>query len=170
MRLIGSFQTITIHGRSATMSSSVDGSWTSAGADDTGLSGYFDQPVAHREERRAGAGGDADLRVDVLDVAVGGLRRDLQLARDLLDRLAARDELEHVELARREAGDGGRGARRAVLERGEHGLDRLRVEPPGPDLGAELGLALLVAERGAMRARLAHRVGHVGGGEQAGLA
>ena len=28
MRLIGSFQTITIHGRSASTSSSVDGSWT----------------------------------------------------------------------------------------------------------------------------------------------
>src|SRR3954468_24872988 len=35
MRLIGSFQTITIHGRSGIDSSSVDGSWTSAGAADT---------------------------------------------------------------------------------------------------------------------------------------
>src|SRR3954471_3867795 len=37
MRLIGSFQTITIHGRSGVTSSSVSGSWTSAGAADTPL-------------------------------------------------------------------------------------------------------------------------------------
>src|SRR3954463_14303526 len=35
MRLIGSFQTITIHGRSASTRSSLAGSWTSAGGLDT---------------------------------------------------------------------------------------------------------------------------------------
>src|SRR3954469_7166672 len=58
MRLIGSFQTITIHGRSGIVSSSVDGSWTSAGAADIALSGYFD--VAHR---MLGERGDREARV-----------------------------------------------------------------------------------------------------------
>src|SRR4051794_493356 len=35
MRLIGSFQTMTIHGRSRSTLSSLRGSWTSAGAEDT---------------------------------------------------------------------------------------------------------------------------------------
>src|SRR3954470_22777430 len=70
MRLIGSFQTITIHGRSGIDSSSVDGSWTSAGAADIAPSGYFD--AAHRMFGQGGdrqARGDADVGRDRRAVA-----------------------------------------------------------------------------------------------------
>ena len=33
----------------------------------------------HREQRRAGTGGDADLVVDVLDVVLDGIVRDVEL-------------------------------------------------------------------------------------------
>jgi hypothetical protein len=39
--------------------------------------------VLHGEERRRGAGGDADLTVDMLDVVGDGTLRDLQAARHL---------------------------------------------------------------------------------------
>ena len=49
------------------------------GAFDPSRKRSLDQPVLHRVERRAGPGPDADLRVDVLDVAADGLRGDDEL-------------------------------------------------------------------------------------------
>lgn len=43
----------------------------------------MDEIVFHCEDGGASAGGDTDLGVDVLDVMVGGLRRDEQLVPNL---------------------------------------------------------------------------------------
>ena len=56
----------------------------------------------------------------------------------------------------------------AVPGGGEHGLDRVGVQPPGLDLGAQLGGRVLGRERRPMRARLAHRLVGVGGAEDPG--
>jgi hypothetical protein len=48
--------------------------------------------VLHGEHRRARARRHADLRVGVLYVAVGRLRRDAEFARDLLGLKAPREE------------------------------------------------------------------------------
>ena len=50
-----------------------------------------------------GAVGDAELGVDVLDVVVGGLRRDEQLLGDLARRRPVRDQPEHLRLPRSQA-------------------------------------------------------------------
>lgn len=42
------------------------------------------EPVLRREQRRAGAAGDLDLRVDVRDVVLHGLRGDAERRGDLL--------------------------------------------------------------------------------------
>src|SRR5215217_4111799 len=67
MRLIGSFQTITIQGRSAMTSSSVEGSSTSAGAEDTPPR-LRARDLTHRV---LGQRGDRQARVDA---DVGGNR------------------------------------------------------------------------------------------------
>ena len=55
--------------------------------------------MLHREQGRAGAGRDADLPVRVLDVAVGGLRRDPERPGDLLGLQAASEHPDHFGLA-----------------------------------------------------------------------
>jgi len=57
--------------------------------------------VLHRPESGGGSGRDADLRVDVLDVVVGGLGRDHEPVGDLAGREATRGEFEHVDLPAR---------------------------------------------------------------------
>ena len=61
--------------------------------------GVVDDLVLDRPAGRRGAAGDADLRVDVLDVVLGGPRRDEQLRRDLAGGSAVGDEAEHLDLA-----------------------------------------------------------------------
>jgi Aldo/keto reductase family len=56
-----------------------------------------DVVVLDRPERGGGSGRDADLRVDVLDVVVGGLGGDDESVGDLAGREATRGELEHVD-------------------------------------------------------------------------
>jgi hypothetical protein len=58
-----------------------------------------DVVVLHRPESGGGSGRDADLRVDVLDVVVGGLGGDDESVGDLAGREATRGELEHVDLS-----------------------------------------------------------------------
>src|SRR5262245_48958318 len=63
------------------------------------------QPVLEREQRRAAPGSHPDLGIEILDVIVGGLRRDAQRLGDLLDRLPAGNQPEHLDLAWRQPGD-----------------------------------------------------------------
>src|SRR5258705_12114444 len=58
------------------------------------------ESVLHREQACRGAGRGTDLRVDVLDVVADGLRRDDQARGDLLVRHPAREQSEHLDLAR----------------------------------------------------------------------
>ena len=52
----------------------------------------------------------------------------------------------------------------------ENRLDDVGVEATRPDIGAELGGSLVRRALGPVRARLAHRLVGVGGGEDAGRA
>src|SRR4029079_2745594 len=62
------------------------------------------QAVLHGEQRGRRTRGRADLRVDALDVSAGRLGGDAQRARHLLDRCAAGDPGEDLDLARGETG------------------------------------------------------------------
>ena len=84
---------------------------------------------------------------------------------DLLVRQAARDQPQHLDLARGEPGRALAAARHAVAGGAEHGLDRVAVEPAGRDLGAQLGGRVVGASARAVRPRLAHRLVGVGGAE-----
>jgi hypothetical protein len=65
--------------------------------------------VLHREQRRDRAVGGANLGVDVLDVVIGGLRRDAERQRDLSGGVPDRDQPQDLDLARvRSAGAVGR--------------------------------------------------------------
>ena len=55
--------------------------------------------MLHRPERGGGAGRDADLGVDVLDVVIGGLRRDVEPIGDLPRREPLRREPQHIDFA-----------------------------------------------------------------------
>src|SRR5262245_44700466 len=82
MRLIGSFQTITIHGRSSAVPVSPPGSWTSVGTA-VGI-----HSIVTRDLGAGARGGDAALGggagVDLVRAIVG--ERDLDLAGGALDR------------------------------------------------------------------------------------
>ena len=81
------------------------------------------------EQCGAAARSHPDLGVEILQMIVGGLRRDAERARDLLDRLAGGDEPQHLDLARRQAGDPGMTNRRHAMPRSrQHGLCRLGIQ------------------------------------------
>src|SRR5713226_434978 len=61
------------------------------------------QTVLHREEGRSSPRRDADLFVDMLDVAIGGLWRDAKAIRDLLRKQTACEQTKDFGLARRDA-------------------------------------------------------------------
>ena len=107
-------------------------------------------PVLDGEERGGAAGRDADLRVDVLHVVVGGLRRDHEPVGDLAGGQPEGEQPEHLGLAGgqpgRERGPGGT----TVAGRGQHPLDRLAVEPAGGAHRPQFGAA---ASAGASAAR-----------------
>ena len=112
-----------------------------------------------------GAARGADLGVDVLDVVADGLRRDHEPAADLLVRQPAREQPQHLDLARGQARRALAAARHAVAGGAEHGLDRVAVEAAGPDLGAQLARRPPRPSAPAGGARLAHRLVGVGGAE-----
>src|SRR4051794_29553168 len=60
--------------------------------------GALDHPVLDGPAGRCGPVVDADLRVDVRDVVLGGALRDEELGRDLVRRLAVREQSEHLDL------------------------------------------------------------------------
>src|SRR5439155_14292162 len=91
--------------------------------------------VLDGEECRGGARGYGELVVDVLDVAFNGLRGEDELLGHSAIREPARDQAQDLDLALAQPGRSERAARSArVAGRGEHGLDHVAVEPPGPDL------------------------------------
>ena len=99
-----------------------------------GSSPHAVEPVLHREQRGGGARRDADLRVGVLDVAVGGLGRDAErAARPAWSAARAR--------AGRRPRPRARSAPPAARSRGdrlpgrlEHRGDGVGVQPPGARL------------------------------------
>ena len=102
----------------------------------------------------------------MLDVAAGGLRRDRQALGDLLVRPALGQQLEHLDLPRREPGRPLAPPRYAVARAGQYRVGRLRVAGPGRDVGAQLRRRLVAGELRPVGARLAHRLVGVGGPEQ----
>ena len=54
-------------------------------------------------EGRARPGGDADLGIKALDMVVGGLGRDIELAGRFLRRMPGRDQAQDLDLARGQA-------------------------------------------------------------------
>ena len=97
---------------------------------------------------------DTDLPVGVLDMAVGGLDRDSEHARDLLV-YNPREQRDDLGLALGQPG--GRSIRGPLAGRLEHGRDGIRVEEPGATLpprvsaarsgasGARCGLGSVIA-------------------------
>src|SRR3954470_25076932 len=61
------------------------------------------QPPLKRIKRRTRARGDPDLRIEALDMVVGGLGRDLELAGGFLRGIAGRDQPQDLDLARGQA-------------------------------------------------------------------
>src|SRR6476469_6271468 len=95
--------------------------------------GLADDSVLHRPKRGGSAGRDADLVVDVLDVVIGGLRRDEEPIGNRLRRQAPRRKAQHVDFATREAARMSRslergGFRLAVTGGDEHGAGRALLE------------------------------------------
>ena len=92
-----------------------------------------EQAVLECEERDSGPARDADLRVHVLDVVLGGAPRDDEPARDLGVRAALRDQAHDLDLTLAQPG----GAQVAPAARPrlpgglEHRGDAVRVQPPG---------------------------------------
>ena len=120
-------------------------------------------------EGRAGAGGDADLGIEALDVVVGGLGRDIELAGRFLGRVAGRDQPQDLDLARRQARQPlGRRPARGLPGAGEHRLDRVGAELSFPDRAAQLCGRGRVAQRGPVGPRLARGLERFGGGKDAG--
>ena len=77
---------------------------------------------------------------------------------DLLVREPAREQAEHLDLARRQPGRPLAAPGYAMAGGAEHRLDRVGVEAPGADLGAQLGGRLLGRAGRPVRPRLAHRL------------
>ena len=89
----------------------------------------FDQTVLHREQRRLGAGGHAELRVDVLEVRRHRLAADRQLGRRSAGSSDPRASSTSTSTSRR-VRPAGSAARRPhpVAGRGQHRVDGVAVE------------------------------------------
>ena len=93
------------------------------------------QVVLHREKRRRGPSGGADLGVDVLDVVLRCAPRDHQRLGDLFVRQPPSQQAQHLHLPLAEPARPARPDRYPWLPRGlDHGPHAVRVEPPGPRL------------------------------------
>ena len=132
---------------------------------------YFvlDQAALEGVKSRARAGGDADLRIQALDVVVGGLGGDVELAGRFLGRVAGRDQPQDLDLARGQPGQAlGRRAARGLPGAGEHRFDGVGAELPFLDRAAKLGGRRRVAGRRPVGPRLARGLERFGGGQDAG--
>ena len=99
----------------------------------------LEQPALESIERGGGAGGHADLGIEILDVVVGGLGRDLKLASGFLRRIAGRDQAQDLDFTRCQSGQPlGRVPAGGLAGRGEHGLDGVGTQLSLPDGAAQL--------------------------------
>src|SRR5690348_4668494 len=107
--------------------------WSSAG----GFEGAH-QAVLGGVQRRGGAAGYAELRVEVLDVVGRRLRRDHKPLGDFPVRVAAGQQPEHLDLACGEPAGPCPPGGRAMARGSQDSVDRLAVQPAGDDLGPQV--------------------------------
>ena len=124
------------------------------------------QAMLHGEQRRAGAGGDAGLGVDVLDVMPDRLGGDSQRGGHLLVQLTAGDQPQHLDLAVGEPRWRARPLCDGLPGGGEHGVDLEASEVAGIDLVEQLRGGCGRRERRTVGPVLGHGVIGVGGGQQ----
>src|SRR5919106_1287132 len=127
----------------------------------------WEEAVLHGEQGGSGPGGDADLPVGVLDVAVGGLDRDSEPPGYLFRLQASCKESEDFGLPLGETGrtiDARPGLSRSL----DHHRDHLRVQTAGADLFRQLPCRFLGGELPAEWAWLAHGLEGIRGSEKAG--
>src|ERR671918_519808 len=127
----------------------------------------WEEAVLHGEQGGSGPGGDADLPVGVLDVAVGGLDRDAEPPGYLFRLQASCKESEDLGLP---FGETGRtlDARPGLSCGLGHHRNNLRVQTPGADLFRQLRCRFLGGELPPEWAWLAHGLEGIRGSEKAG--
>ena len=130
---------------------------------------YPDQVMLHGEEGGPGAGGDADLGVDVLDVVVDRLGEIERSAAICLVGVAAREQAQHLHLALAQPGD----AVAARLGRTRWPAAASTASTASPSsrparASRRSSAAAAVGRAGrAVGSRLGHRLVGIGGGEDA---
>ena len=129
----------------------------------------LDQAALERIEGGARPGGDADLGIEALDMVVGGLGRDIELAGRFLGGMPGRDQPQDLDLARGQSGQPlGRVAAGGLTGAGEDRLDRVGAELSFPDRAAQLCGRGRIAQRGPVRPCLPRGLEGFGGGKDAG--
>ena len=123
--------------------------------------------MLHREHRRRRSGGDADLRVRVLQMAVGGLCRNAQAVADLLRLESAGHHGDHLSLAIGQAGRVGH-LRHRLPCRLQDGGDRVGIQATRPAGGDERFPGRLRRHGRSVRSGLGHRVVRICGGDHLG--
>src|SRR5712691_4743854 len=122
--------------------------------------------VLHREHRRRGAGGNANLGVNVLDMVPRRLGRDDEALRDVAVRPAGCNHLQDFHLAVAETrGPGGTRGRGAMTRDLQDGADGLAIEPALRDLHRELIRRRGRCESWPIWALLRHSLERIGGRE-----
>ena len=117
----------------------------------------LDQPALGRPARQLVAARELELAEDGGDVALDRLHREVQSRRDLLVAVPARDQLQHLALARGERVELGVDGRLAGAERVEHEAGEPRRED-----GVALGRALDRVDELLARDRLGHVAARAG--------
>src|SRR5437763_3055857 len=116
-----------------------------------------EQAVLHGEDGGGGPRGHAGLAVDGLDVVARRLRRDHEVAGDVPGGYAAGQQPQHLHLAGGERAGVPLAPAHPMPRRREHRVDRVAVQPSGPDLAVQLRRGPVGGQRGPVRARFAHR-------------
>src|SRR4051794_17696832 len=126
-----------------------------------------DETLFEGEKCRPCAGGDTDLRIEALDVVVGGLGGDIELARRFLGGVAGRDQPQNLDFARCQTGEPrGRSPARGLTRGREHGFDGVGAQFSVLDGGAQYSGRACVTHRGPVRPRLARSLKSFGSSEQ----
>lgn len=110
-----------------------------------------DQAVSDGEKARQRAAGDTDLLIDVFDMIAGGLARNHQTLCDFGVGKPQRQETQHLDLARSEAGRQASAAGDVLACRAQDRIDRAAVESPAVRLGSKVSRRILRGARGPMR-------------------
>ena len=139
--------------------------WIPYAADDS----LLHQAALEGVEGGAGPGGDADLGIEALDVVVGGLGRDLELAGRFLRRVPGCDQPQDLDLARRQSRQAlGRCPAGGLTGAREDRLDRVGAELSFPDGAAQLCGRGRIAQRGPVGPRFPGGLEGFGGSKDAG--